>query len=56
MISEQWLEEKFEDIKKMNDEIEKRMEQLRQQQLMNVGAVAMINELRKELNTESTEA
>ena len=32
----------------MQDEIDKRIEQLSQQKLMNFGAIAMINELKKE--------
>ena len=34
-ITIEWLNEKTEEIKKMQEEIEKRLEQLKQQQLMN---------------------
>lgn len=47
-ITVEWLDTKFEEIKKMQDEIDKRIEQLSQQKLMNFGAIAMINELKKE--------
>ena len=36
-----------------SEEIEKRIDQLTQQKLMNVGAVAMINEMKKELSEET---
>jgi hypothetical protein len=52
-VSVEWLEQKFEEIKNMQEEIEKRIDQLTQQKLMNVGAVAMINEMKKELSEET---
>ena len=51
-ITEEWLDQKAEEIKKMQDEIDKRIEQLTQQKLMNFGAIAMINEMKKELENE----
>jgi len=51
-ITEEWLDQKAEEIKKMRDEIDKRIEQLTQQKLMNFGAIAMINEMKKELENE----
>lgn len=53
-ITNEWLNEKYEEIKKMQDEIDKRIEQLSQQKLMNFGAIAMINEMKKELEQEDT--
>ena len=47
-ITEEWLDQKAEEIKKMQDEIDRRIEQLSQQKLMNFGAIAMINEMKKE--------
>ena len=52
-VSVEWLEQKFEEIKNMQEEIERRIDQLTQQKLMNVGAVAMINEMKKELSEET---
>jgi len=54
-VSVEWLEQKFEEIKTMQEEIEKRIDQLTQQKLMNVGAVAMINEMKKELSEDNTQ-
>jgi len=54
-VSVEWLEQKFEEIKNMQEEIEKRIDQLTQQKLMNVGAVAMINEMKKELSEDNTQ-
>lgn len=54
-VSVEWLEQKFEEIKSMQEEIEKRIDQLTQQKLMNVGAVAMINEMKKELSEDNTQ-
>ena len=51
-ITIEWLDQKTEEIKKMQDEIDKRIEQLTQQKLMNFGAIAMINEMKKELENE----
>jgi len=53
-ITLEWLEQKFEEIKKMQEEIDNRIEQLKQQKLMNYGAIAMINEMKKEINSEET--
>lgn len=53
-ITVDWLDDKFEEIKKMQDEIDRRIEQLSQQKLMNFGAIAMINEMKKEF-TQSEE-
>ncbi len=55
-ISVEWLEQKFEEIKSMQEEIEKRIDQLTQQKLMNVGAVAMINEMKKELSEDNQQS
>ena len=38
-FDEQWLENKVTEIQGMQTEIEKRIEQLKQQQLMNLGAI-----------------
>lgn len=51
-INNEWLDEKTNEIKKMQEEIDKRIEQLTQQKIMNYGAIAMINEMKKELNKE----
>ena len=51
-ITEEWLDQKAEEIKKMQDEIDRRIEQLSQQKLMNFGAIAMINEMKKEMDKE----
>ena len=53
-ITQEWLEQKFEEIKKMQEEIDNRIEQLKQQKLMNYGAIAMINEMKKEINSKET--
>jgi CII-binding regulator of phage lambda lysogenization HflD len=53
-ITLEWLEQKFEEIKKMQEEIDNRIEQLKQQKLMNYGAIAMINEMKKEINSKET--
>tara|TARA_B100000405_G_C16357513_1_gene290417 strand:+ start:245 stop:445 length:201 start_codon:yes stop_codon:yes gene_type:complete len=49
-----WLDEQHSNLSETNAEIEKRIdayskeiEKLKQQQLMNVGAVAMLNEVKK---------
>ena len=49
-----WLDEQHSNLNETNVEIEKRIdayskeiEKLKQQQLMNVGAVAMLNEVKK---------
>lgn len=55
-VSVEWLEQKFEEIKSMQEEIEKRIDQLTQQKLMNVGAVAMINEMKKELSEDTQQS
>jgi len=55
-VSVEWLEQKFEEIKTMQEEIEKRIDQLTQQKLMNVGAVAMINEMKKELSEDNQQS
>lgn len=55
-VSVEWLEQKFEEIKSMQEEIEKRIDQLTQQKLMNVGAVAMINEMKKELSEDKQQS
>lgn len=55
-VSVEWLEQKFEEIKNMQEEIEKRIDQLTQQKLMNVGAVAMINEMKKELSEDKQQS
>jgi len=51
-LTNEWLDAKTNEIKKMQDEIDKRIEQLTQQKLMNFGAIAMINEMKKELENE----
>ena len=38
----------------MQEEIDNRIEQLKQQKLMNYGAIAMINEMKKEINSKET--
>ena len=48
-LTNEWLDAKTNEIKKMQEEIDKRLEQLTQQKLMNFGAIAMINELKKEI-------
>jgi len=53
-LTNEWLDAKTNEIKKMQDEIDKRREQLTQQKLMNFGAIAMINEMKKEI-TEKEE-
>ena len=55
-ITVDWLDNKFEEIKKMQDEIDNRIEQLKQQKLMNYGAIAMINELKKEAIKQEEES
>ena len=51
-LTNEWLDAKTNEIKKMQDEIDKRIEQLTQQKLMNFGAIAMINEMKKEMDKE----
>ena len=53
MFDDQWLEKKIEEIKGMQAEIEKRLEQLKQQQLMNLGAITILNGMRQELTKEN---
>lgn len=45
-LNDEWLDSKIEEIKGMQLEIEKRLEQLKQQQLMNLGAITMLNQIR----------
>tara|TARA_B100001094_G_C18063253_1_gene736153 strand:- start:679 stop:867 length:189 start_codon:yes stop_codon:yes gene_type:complete len=52
IVTIEWLDEKFGTIKKMQEEIDERIEQLKKQQLINYGAIAMINEMRKEVENE----
>ena len=56
MFDDQWLEKKIEEIKGMQSEIEKRLEQLKQQQLMNLGAITILNGMRQELTKEDDAA
>ena len=51
-LTNEWLDAKTNEIKKMQDEIDRRIEQLSQQKLMNFGAIAMINEMKKEMDKE----
>lgn len=51
-LTNEWLDAKTNEIKKMQEEIDKRIEQLTQQKLMNFGAIAMINEMKKEMDKE----
>lgn len=44
--SKEWIDSKITEIKGMQIEIEKRLEQLKQQQLMNLGAITMLNQIR----------
>ena len=44
--SKEWIDNKITEIKGMQVEIEKRLEQLKQQQLMNLGAITMLNQIR----------
>lgn len=44
--SKEWIDSKITEIKNMQIEIEKRLEQLKQQQLMNLGAITMLNQIR----------
>ena len=55
-FDDQWLEKKIEEIKGMQSEIEKRLEQLKQQQLMNLGAITILNGMRQELTKEDETA
>ena len=52
IVTIEWLDEKFETIKKMQEEIDERIGQLKRQQLINYGAIAMINEMKKEVESE----
>jgi hypothetical protein len=45
-LNDEWLDNKIEEIKGMQIEIEKRLEQLKQQQLMNLGAITMLNQIK----------
>lgn len=45
-LNDEWLDSKIDEIKGMQLEIEKRLEQLKQQQLMNLGAITMLNQIR----------
>ena len=51
-FDDQWLEKKIEEIQGMQAEIEKRLEQLKQQQLMNLGAITILNGMRNELTKD----
>lgn len=51
-FTHEWLDGKTNEIKKMQEEIDKRIEQLTQQKIMNFGAIAMINEMKKEMDKE----
>ena len=58
-----WLDEQHSSLNETNVEIEKRIdayskeiEKLKQQQLMNVGAVAMLNEVKKVTASETEQA
>ena len=51
-FDEQWLENKVTEIQGMQTEIEKRIEQLKQQQLMNLGAITILNGMRNELTKD----
>tara|TARA_X000000950_G_C13537627_1_gene506292 strand:- start:391 stop:582 length:192 start_codon:yes stop_codon:yes gene_type:complete len=51
-FDDQWLEKKVEEIQGMQTEIEKRIEQLKQQQLMNLGAITILNGMRNELTKD----
>ena len=44
-LNDEWLDSKIDEIKGMQLEIEKRLEQLKQQQLMNLGAITMLNQI-----------
>ena len=55
-FDDQWLEKKIEEIKGMQAEIEKRLEQLKQQQLMNLGAITILNGMRQELTKDEEAA
>ena len=51
-FDDQWLENKITEIQGMQTEIEKRIEQLKQQQLMNLGAITILNGMRNELTKD----
>ena len=58
-----WLDEQHSSLNETNVELEKRIdvyqkeiEKLKQQQLMNVGAVAMLNEVKKVTASETEQA
>lgn len=51
-FDDQWLENKVTEIQGMQTEIEKRIEQLKQQQLMNLGAITILNGMRNELTKD----
>ena len=51
-FDDQWLEKKVEEIQGMQTEIEKRIEQLKQQQLMNLGAITILNGMRNGLTKD----
>ena len=58
-----WLDEQHSNLNETNVEIEKRIdvyqkeiEKLKQQQLMNVGAVSMLNEVKKVAAPETEQA
>ena len=51
-FDDQWLENKITEIQGMQTEIEKRIEQLKQQQFMNLGAITILNGMRNELTKD----
>jgi len=53
-LNDEWLDSKIEEIKGMQLEIEKRLEQLKQQQLMNLGAITMLNQIRNDVPEQVT--
>jgi hypothetical protein len=53
-LNDEWLDNKIEEIKGMQLEIEKRLEQLRQQQLMNLGAITMLNQIKNGVEQPTT--
>ncbi len=52
-FDEQWLENKVAEIQGMQTEIEKRIEQLKQQQLMNLGAITILNGMKNEITKDA---
>lgn len=53
-LNDEWLDNKIEEIKGMQLEIEKRLEQLKQQQLMNLGAITMLNQIKNGVEQATT--